>query len=273
MKIGINRWTMPGAWSVAKCIQVAADSGFDTLELNLEESGDVRRGMPKHEANDIKKLANDTGVGLPSVSCGLGWKYPLSSTDDAVQKEGISVGKELIQTAAWLGAETVLLVPGLVTENVSYDVAYQRSQDALRQLIPVAEELGVAIGIENVWNRFLLSPLEFARYIDELGSPNVGAYFDVGNVLVTGYPDQWIRILGKRIRKVHVKDFKSGIGNISGFCNVLTGDVPWARTLAALTEVGYDGPVTAEVEGYRVFPELGLRHIAQSLETIFRPNQ
>ncbi len=273
MKIGINRWTMPGAWSAAKCIQVAADSGFDTLELNLEESGDVRRGMSQHDANDLRKLANDTGVGLPSVSCGLGWKYPLSSTDDAVQKEGIGVATELLKTAAWLGADTVLLVPGLVTETVAYDVAYNRSQEALRQLVPVAADLGVAIGIENVWNRFLLSPLEFARYIDELESPSVGAYFDVGNVLVTGYPDQWIRILGKRIRKVHVKDFKSGIGNIGGFCNVLNGDVPWARTVAALNELGYDGPVTAEVEGYRVFPELGLRHIAQTLETIFRPNQ
>jgi hexulose-6-phosphate isomerase len=264
---------MPGAWSAAQCIQAAADNGFDTLELNLEESGDVRRGMTEHEANEIRKLANDTGVGLPSVSCGLGWKYPMSSPDDAVQKEGIAVVKQLLQTAAWLGADTVLVVPGMVTDSVAYDVAYERSQSALRQLIPVAEDLGVCIGIENVWNRFLLSPLEFARYVDELGSSSLGAYFDVGNVLVTGYPDQWIRILGTRIRKVHVKDFKTGIGNISGFCNVLNGDVPWARTLAALNTLGYDGPVTAEVEGYHAYPELGLRHIAQALDAVFKPTK
>jgi hexulose-6-phosphate isomerase len=123
--------------------------------------------------------------------------------------------------------------------------------------------------VENVWNKFLLSPLEMARFLDEIGSPFVGAYFDAGNVLVHGYPQHWIRILGARIRKVHVKDFRTSIGSIAGFCNPLQGDVPWNEVRIALDEIGYGGPVTAEVEGYRVRQELGLRHIAESLRAVF----
>ncbi|MCS7066570.1 MAG: sugar phosphate isomerase/epimerase, partial [Fimbriimonadales bacterium] len=158
----------------------------------------------------------------------------------------------------------------VVTPDVPYDVAYARAQDALKRLAPEAEQRRVYIAVENVWNRFLLSPLEMARFIDEIGSEWVSVYFDAGNVLAFGYPQHWIRILGKRIKRVHVKDFRTDIGNIQGFCNPLQGDLPWMEVRAALESVGYEGYITAEVSGYRAFPELGLRHIADALRVVFK---
>ena len=143
-------------------------------------------------------------------------------------------------------ASTVLLVPGIVTEEVGYADAYKRSQDNIRKLLPAARELNVIIAIENVWNKFLLSPLEFARYIDEFESPSVRAYFDVGNVIINGYSQDWIRTLGKRIVKLDVKDFKR-----DGYkwTNLLDGDVNWRQVRRALDEIGYAGFMTAELNG------------------------
>ncbi len=132
-------------------------------------------------------------------------------------------------------------------EVIDYDVCYERAGEAIRQILPAAEQTGVAICIENVWNKFLLSPLEMRDFIDGFNSEMVGAYFDVGNVLLTGYPDQWIRILGKRIKRVHVKDFKLSVGTVAGFVDLLEGDVDFEAVKKTLTEIGYDGYVTAEL--------------------------
>ena len=193
-----------------------------------------------------------------------------SSPDAAIREKAEAVVSKSLEVAEWMGVDTILVVPGVVNADTAYDEVYHRAQAGLRRLAPEAERRGVAIGVENVWNKFLLSPLEFARFLDEIDSPSVGAYFDAGNVLLYGYPDQWIRILGSRIKKVHVKDFKSNIGNGSGFCNPLQGDVPWARVRAALEGIGYDEFVTAEVDGYKVHHEIGLKHIAESLRTVFQ---
>ncbi|GAG27908.1 unnamed protein product, partial [marine sediment metagenome] len=128
-----------------------------------------------------------------------------------------------------------------------YDVCYERATEAVKQILPAAEEAGVVIGIENVWNKFLLSPLEMRDFIDNFGSKMVVAYFDVGNILLTGYPDQWIRILGERIKRVHVKDFKTSVGTVEGFVDLLEGDVDFEAVKQALGEIGYDGYVTAEL--------------------------
>jgi len=164
----------------------------------------------------------------------------------------------------------ILCVPGTVSADVRYDVAYERAQAALRELAPEAEALGVFIGVENVWNKFLLSPLEMAHFVDEIDSAYVGVYFDAGNVLAYGYPQHWIEILGPRIKKVHVKDFQIAVGNLQGFANPLQGDVPWAAVRTALDGIGYSGFVTAEVSGYPAAPTLGLRHIAEALRQFFK---
>ncbi len=212
-------------------------------------------------------------MGLSSVSTGLGWKYPITSPDEGVRKQGAENIRASLQAAKWMGVDTILVVPGIVSDTIAYDVAYERAKAVLKEVAPVAQDLGVSVGVENVWNKFLLSPLEFARFIDEVngeaGTDSIGAYFDVGNVLLYGYPDQWIRILGKRIKKVHVKDFKTGIGNGRAFCNPLQGDVPWARVRTALEEIGYDEYITAEVEGYKTEFEVGLKHIQELLRAVF----
>jgi L-ribulose-5-phosphate 3-epimerase len=269
MKIGINRWTMPGDWSLAECFRAARRAGFDSIEINVAEEGELTTQSSEADVKRIVASAKDAEVELSSLSTGLGWKYPLTSADRKVREQGAANIRASLQIAQWMGVDTILCVPGVVNAEIAYDVAYERAQGALKELAPEAARLQVCIGVENVWNKFLLSPLEMARFVDEIGSEWVGVYFDAGNVLVYGYPQHWINILGSRIKKVHVKDFKANIGNITAFCNPLQGDVPWAAVREALIRVGYDGYITAEVDGYRVHPELGLRHIAESLRQVF----
>ena len=269
MKIGINRWTLPSELPINECFDIVKHAGFDSIEINVAE-GDYLHGQTSQaEAVALKTYANSIGLEISSVSSGLGWKYPLTSTDPDVRAKGAACTRKALEIAQWLEVDTILLVPGIVNADTPYDVAYTNAQAEIRKLAPEAESRGVAIGVENVWNKFLLSPLEMARFVDEIGSTHVGVYFDAGNVLIYGFPEQWIRILGTRIKKVHVKDFKSSIGNGSGFANMLQGDVPWAKVRAALEDIGYDGYITAEVNGYPHHTELGLKHIAESLKEIF----
>ncbi len=269
MKIGINRWTMPPEWSLAECFKAAKTAGFDSIEVNIAETGELALTSTEAAVRGLADSAHAAGITLSSLSSGLGWKYPLTANDPDVRRRGIEVVRAALQAARWLDVDTVLCVPGIVSADIRYDVAYERSQAALRELAPEAEASGVFIGVENVWNKFLLSPLEMARFVDEVNSPWVGVYFDAGNILSYGYPQHWIEILGPRIKKVHVKDFKAEIGSIQGFANPLQGDVPWAAVRAALDGIGYGGFVTAEVSGYPAAPELGLRHIAESLRQFF----
>lgn len=273
MKIGVNRWTLPSHLPLVECFKLVKDAGFDSIEINLAEDGEL---TPETDEAGVKSLlaeANSLGLEISSLSTGLGWRYPITSPNGEVVAKGAAMIKAQIQAAKWLGVDTILVVPGVVNADIPYDAAYERAAGVLKELAPYAEEQGIFIGVENVWNKFLLSPLEFARFVDEVnagaGTSCVGAYFDAGNILAYGYPDQWIHILGKRIKKVHVKDFKANIGNITGFCNLLQGDVPWSRVRAALEAIGYDGYVTAEVDGYKTEFAVGLKHINELLRAIF----
>jgi hexulose-6-phosphate isomerase len=159
-----------------------------------------------------------------------------------------------LDNARLWGAQTVLLVPGVVTPEVTYQQAWDRSQREIRKLIPLAEQHKVIIGIEEVWNKFLLSPLEFAHYIDEFKSPWIRAYFDVGNVVLYGYPQDWIRTLGSRIVKLHLKDFtfrkNKQIGKtVVDWVNLRDGDIDWKAIYHALADIGYKGVATTELEG------------------------
>jgi L-ribulose-5-phosphate 3-epimerase len=270
VKIGINRWTLPPALSLAECFRMAKKAGFDSIEINIAEDGELTLESDEAAVKGIVNSAKAAGIELSSLSTGLGWRYPLGSPDAAIRAKAESAVRKSLEVANWMGVNTILNVPGVVNADTAYDDVYKWAQEGLRRLAPEAERRGVAIGVENVWNKFLLSPLEFARFLDEIESPCVGAYFDAGNVLVYGYPDQWIRILGSRIKKVHVKDFKANIANGTAFCNPLQGDVPWAKVRTALEAIGYDEFVTAEVDGYKVHREIGIRHIAESLRAVFQ---
>ena len=205
----------------------------------------------RNTAEEIKKRAEDAKIRITSVMNQAHWEYPLSSSDPAVVKKSMDGMRTSLHNAKFWGADAVLLVPAVVNAQTRYKDAYTRSQKQIRELLPLAAELKVIIAVEEVWNKFLLSPLEFARYVDEFKSPWLRSYFDVGNVVLYGYPQDWIRTLGKRIFKVHLKDFKMGKGwkpVTAEFVNLGDGDVNWPEVRAALGEVGYSGTVLAELD-------------------------
>lgn len=254
MKKGINIWSFNSGTPIIECMKTAKKAGFQGFELALNETGDVSLESTEKELLEIKKNAEEIGIELPSFATGLYWKYSLTSENKNTREKAKSIVKKQLETAAILGADTILVVPGAVgvdfipnCEIVSYDRAYDYALEAINELKSEAEKLKVSIAIENVWNKFLLSPLETRDFIDKIDSKYVGSYFDVGNVIYNGYPEQWIRILGSRIKKVHFKDFRRSVGNISGFVDLLAGNVNFEEVVKALNEVGYDSYVTGEM--------------------------
>lgn len=254
---GINQWCYPDGTSLEDVFEFSKEAGFDAVELNLYQPGEIGLTMDTTpgEAEEIVNLASSYGLQLRSISTGLLWQNPLSSPNANVREQGRKVISKQLELASVMGIDTVLVVPGSVSKDVSYDDCYNRSQEELKKVLVEAEKRQVALGIENVWNKFLLSPMEMARYIDELQSDFAKAYFDVGNVLQFGFPEQWIRILGKRISKVHVKDFSTAVGNITGFVPLLAGDVNWPAVVEALEEIGYNDTLTAELSPYAINPK------------------
>jgi hexulose-6-phosphate isomerase len=230
---------LPKSGSYADRFQMARDAGFEQVECPT---------MPdEHEAEEVKKASEKTGLRIHSVMNMAHWKYPLSSSDPAVVAESVKGMETSLRNAHFWGAETVLLVPAVVNAETRYRDAWTRSQHEIRKLIPMAQQLNVIIGIEEVWNKFLLSPLEFARYIDEFNSPWIRAYFDVGNVVISGYPQDWIRTLGKRIIKLHIKDFKFE-NDVAKWTPLREGAINWPEVYKALHEIGYTGSATVELE-------------------------
>jgi len=229
---------LPKQLSYLERFTLAKRVGFEGLETQtVTEPGIVQ---------EIKEAAAQAGLKIHSVMNMDHWKYPLSSADPKVVDQSVKGMETSLRNAKDWGADVVLLVPAVVNPETSYKDAYTRSQKRVRDMIPLAKELGVVIGIEEVWNKFLLSPIEFARYIDELDSPWVKAYFDVGNVVLFGYPEDWIRTLGKRIVKLHLKDFKS---ETKQFVPLREGSVNWVQVRKAIDEVGFKGFATVELEG------------------------
>jgi hexulose-6-phosphate isomerase len=192
------------------------------------------------------------------------WKYPLSSADPAVVAESVKGMQTSLRNAHFWGAETVLLVPAVVNPQTSCQDAWIRSQQQIRKLIPMAEELKAIVAVEEVWNKFLLGPLEYAKYIDDFRSPWVRSYFDVGNVALTGYPQDWIRTVGRRIVKLHIKDFRFRRMQAE-FVPLREGDFDWVEIHKALGEIGYHGVAPVELEGGG---EAYLREVNRRLELI-----
>ena len=253
MKKSISYWSFSGK-HVFQAMQTAKDAGFDGIELTLDAEGDVTMQTTAAQLAEIRSAAQELGLALPSVASSLFWAYSFTSDDPNEREQAHQAAVCEIQTAKALGADTVLVVPGSVSVEfvperpvVAYDVCWERALQEMKRLAPIAEEAGINIGIENVWNRFLLSPLEMRQFLDEIGSERVGAYFDVGNVVYSGYPEQWIRILGKRIKKVHFKDFRRNPGGLNSFVDLLSGDVDWPAVMQAFADIGYDDWVTGEM--------------------------
>ena len=235
---------LPAHLSILDRFQAARAAGFEQIECGTTDDD--------REAAELLEASKRTGVRIHSVMNRDHWKYPLSSADPEAVAKSVQCFRTSMRNASLWGADTVLLVPAVVNAETSYRDAWQRSQAQIRKLIPLAEELKVIIAVEEVWNKFLLSPLEFARYIDEFQSPWVRAYFDVGNVVISGYPQDWIRTLGNRIVKLHLKDFtfrqdpaiKKRVAN---FVMLRDGEIDWRAVYSALAETGYRGSATVEL--------------------------
>jgi L-ribulose-5-phosphate 3-epimerase len=237
-----NRWKkafMLGGLSKGSPLatfQLLKEAGFEGVELISPNQLDRQ---------ELLKARDETGLVIHGVSGARHWQEPLSDPDPKVVERGMAAIRQEFDDCKAYGGTTVLVVPAVVNKKVGYRDAYKRSQENIRKLIPDAERHGIKIAIEEVWNRFLLSPVEFARYIDEFESPWVGAYFDVGNVVEYGFPEEWIRELGKRILKIHIKEYAK-----SRRFNYSLGEgkeIDWAAVRSALVEVGYGGWITAEV--------------------------
>ncbi len=274
MKKGISIWSFAEP-DLRKCMVMAKDAGFDGIELALDEEGPVSMKSTKEDILKIKAMADEIGLELYSVACGLYWTYNYTSANEDNVKRAKEITKKQLEVASWLGCDTILVVPGAVEvafdpgEVVEYDVAYERALSALRELAPVAESLGVSIGVENVWNRFLLSPMEMAEFIDKVGSDYVGSYFDVGNVLYIGYPEHWVKILNSRIKKVHFKDYRRQAGDLHGFVDLLAGEVNYPAVMESFKKIGYDNWVTAEmIPAYTHYPETIIYNTSNAMDKI-----
>lgn len=225
---------------------MARDAGFERIECPTTPD--------QSQAEAMKNAAEKAGIKIHSVMNMDHWKYPLSSADPAVVEKSLAGARTSLHNAHFWGADTVLIVPAVVNANTSYRDAYTRSQASIRKLLPLAEELKVIIALEEVWNKFLLSPVEFAAYIDRFQTPWVRAYFDVGNVQLYGYPADWIRTLGNRIVKLHIKDFKfvrqpGSEQMVAEWVPLLEGDVDWPAVYSALKGIGFHGTATTELPG------------------------
>jgi L-ribulose-5-phosphate 3-epimerase len=240
IKKGLVFDMLPNKLSYTDRFKLARDVGFEVVQAPTTPD--------RHEAEEIKKAADAANLRIDSVMNMDHWKYPLSSSDSAVVAKSVEGMKTSLHNAKLWGSDAVLLVPAVVNAETSYSEAWTRSQKEIRKLLPMAAELKVVIAIEEVWNKFLLSPLEMKKYIGEFESPWIKAWFDVGNVVLYGYPQDWIRTLAKSIYKVHLKDFKRKEGGYA-WVNLGDGDVDWAAVRRAFSEIGYSGSVIAELDG------------------------
>lgn len=249
--------------SILEKFKMLKEVGFDGVELDSPHDLNLR---------EILEARDKTGLELPGVVNSAHWKYPLSDPDPKVREVCIKAMETALNDCKTYGGTTVLLVPGVVNDKVSYQDAYARSQAEIRKLIPTAEKTGIKIALENVWNNFLISPMEAARFVDEINHPLVGWYFDVGNVLRYGWPEHWIETLGKRIMKVDIKEYsrkkQQDEGLWKGFnVELMEGDCNWPVVNKAFAKIGYSGWASAEVPGG---DRKRLEFLSQRMDALFK---
>lgn len=240
IKKGLVYDMLPRQMSVADRFMLARDTGFEVVQAPTTPD--------PHEAEELKKAADAAGVRIDSVMNMAHWKYPLSSPDPSVVAKGLEGMRTSLHNANLWGADAVLLVPAVVTSKTTYIDAWVRSKQQIQKLLSLAQDVNVVIAIEEVWNKFLLSPLEMQEYIDEFHSPWLKSWFDVGNVVFFGYPQDWIHTLENRIVKLHLKDFKQ-THNCYSWVNLGDGDVMWPAVRQALIRTGYSGSAICELKG------------------------
>lgn len=259
MKKSINAWSVPGGVPFAEMFRQLAAAGFEGVELNLDGDNGSLHALTENttaaEAAEIRRMAAENGLAIAGVSTSLGGRDPLGSDDPAVRARGMDLILRQAELAANLGTDCILAAPGGHGGAVSLLQAHENVTAALTELAPQLEKMGISVGLENVWNGFFLSPFDMVRMIDAVNSPSVGAYFDAGNVAAYSDPSHWAEILGHRIKRMHLKDFKRGRVHSGEFANLLEGCIPWPALMQMLRRIGYDGYLTAELDAIPNAPE------------------
>ena len=255
----ISYWAMKdglaGTHPVDDALTQAKANGFAGLELCIGSEGALNVNTPQAECERIRAQAAKMGLATETLASGMSWGFNPTSDDPAVRQKSIDLHAAALQRAAWLGCKAMLFVPGVVKtplcpDLIRYDVAVERAREATKRLLDVAQKVGVDLCVENVWNGLFYSPIEFRDFVDSFKSPRCGIYLDVGNLM--GYhqhPPHWIELLGKRIRRVHIKDYAENFSFLGAysFCALGAGQVPWAQIMKALRSVGYNGTLVAEM--------------------------
>lgn len=255
----ISYWSFEGGLDNNAPFDKVADqakaAGFASVELAVAETGLLTPATDQATCEKIRKTFDDKGIIVQTLASGMTWGCSATHPDQAVREKAVKLHQDALQRAKWLGCEAMLYVPGAIAipwdpsyPRVPYDKAATWAKEGIKRCAEVAEKVGVDLCVENVWNGLFYSPLEFAQVIDDAKSSRVGAYFDIGNFLgLHQWPPHWIEYLGKRIKRIHLKDFKLSVGNITGFCDLLEGDIPWKECMQALRKIGYDKTLVAEM--------------------------
>ncbi len=247
MKVGLSALVTPKEWSFAELVKQAKATGYEAIEVVPREGSELTLDTPADGLARLAKVAAGAGIEIASL-CGSGGKPSnLMTSNDAERRAGIETAKAMLRTAKALGADTILhTIGGRPGPDLYYHVAYANALRSLQDLAPFAEEIGVSIGVEYVWNGFLTSPLEMAQFLDAVASPRVGFYFDPGNMRIFHQSEHWVRICGRHIKKVHAKDF-SWEKMIVQWPPLLKGQVNFPAVMRELSAAGYDGALISEV--------------------------
>jgi len=248
--IGDNE--IPKGWTFEQGLDLVKKAGYDGIELWLGDVPWFQMSTTDAQVRELRRKVENAGLVVSNVSTGLHWRYPLSARDPKVREEGMRIVRRQIETAQMLGTDAILVVAGLVTEEVPYNEVYNRCVEALKTLAPDAARAGVKIGCENCNSeqRFLMGPREFSLFLKDIDHPSVGIHLDVGNIHEDGFAEQWIEMLGPQITRIHVKDVMKKRGRCcdSVYTNIFLGDNNWKAIRAAMTKVKYDGWLVAEME-------------------------
>ena len=278
MKKSINLWAFPypDKMNLRECLQLAKDAGFDGIELNYDLESDLSPKSGPKDFQAIRKMADEIGIAISGLCSFLFWPYPLTSNNPTERKRGMELAGLMTEAAHHLGTDNLLVVPGAVHmpwredhEPTPNDICDQRAKEAIKKLLPKAEKLNVHLNMENIFfNGYLLSPDEMIRFVDGFDSEYVHVHFDTGNIMLFQFPEHWIRILGNRIRNVHLKEFtKKGTDHsLESFRPLLDGTTNWPVVMEAFNEIGYDGYLTFEYfHPFQHYPEALIYQTADSL--------
>jgi hexulose-6-phosphate isomerase len=251
MKKGINLWSIEWPsilknFSNREIARKIREIGYEGVELVFDDEFFDPTVRLREAFESLREDFESEHLEIPSVATRVFWKYNLGSDDEKIRKKGIEYGKAGVKMASIVGASSLLVVPGIASPEIPYETLYQNAVESVREIAEFAKDHGVTIAVENVWNKFLYSPLEFKNFIEDTGMSNVKAYIDIANLLAISYPENWIHTLSRSISNIHVKDFDVNIGNINGFRNLLKGSVNWRKTMEALRSIGYDGYLIVE---------------------------